>query len=373
MRNWVFVKVLTDQPGLCGWGEATLEWHARWLGPWRIWRRSSLGGPHRVEHLWQMMFRQHFCSNGIVRGTAISGIDLALWDILGKLHGSRVTETGRASAGLRAPLPSRWRKDGGVLRDRIGGCSPVRQLQPSSRPRRIHRLQGDGGAGDDASRGAPAAPLRGGVRGGDALRWGMRSTSWSTATPGLRRRWGCASRTLWSRRRLFLEEPCWPETLDDIALIQRSVTTPIATGERLVSSTRSKLLEKRACRVLQPDITHCGGLSEARRIAAMAEAYKVALAPHNPRGPVSTAASLEFGFATPSCVICESVHRDVPWRGEVVSLRSTSSRRRVASSAPRAAPGWGSRSTRRRSRPSVPAGRVAAEASTRTWRTGERE
>jgi len=66
--------------------------------------------------------------------------------------------------------------------------------------------------------------------------------------------------------------------------------------------------------VIQPDITHCGGLSEARCIAALVEAYRVALAPHNPQGPVSTAASLELGFATPSYVICESVHADVPWR-----------------------------------------------------------
>jgi galactonate dehydratase len=117
----------------------------------------------------------------------------------------------------------------------------------------------------------------------------------------------------------FFEEPCWPETIQDIALIQRAVSTPIATGERLVSQHAFRdLLEQRACSVLQPDITHCGGFSEARRIAAMAEAYRVALAPHNPQGPVSTAASLEFGFATPSYIICESVHHDVPWRQDVV-------------------------------------------------------
>ena len=97
------------------------------------------------------------------------------------------------------------------------------------------------------------------------------------------------------------------------------IEIPIATGERLVTQHAFReVLEKRACSVLQPDITHCGGLSEARRIAAMAEAYRVALAPHNPQGPVSTAASIELGFATPSYVICESVHNDVPWRADVV-------------------------------------------------------
>src|SRR5438552_7589687 len=89
MRNWVFVKVLTDQPGLWGWGEATLEWHTRSVvGAVEDITPLLLGeDPTRIEYLWQMMYRQHFWhGNGIVRGTAISGIDIALWDILGKVH-----------------------------------------------------------------------------------------------------------------------------------------------------------------------------------------------------------------------------------------------------------------------------------------------
>ncbi len=117
----------------------------------------------------------------------------------------------------------------------------------------------------------------------------------------------------------WFEEPCWPESVEGLAEIQHAVSTPIATGERLVGQQGFRaLLEQRACSILQPDVTHCGGLSEARRIAAMAEAYRVAIAPHNPQGPVSTAASLELGFATPSYLICEAVHLDVPWRGDVV-------------------------------------------------------
>jgi len=117
----------------------------------------------------------------------------------------------------------------------------------------------------------------------------------------------------------FFEEPCWPENPKDLAAVQRSVATPIASGERLVGVHAFRdLLEKRGVSVIQPDITHCGGLTEARRIAALAEAYRVAMAPHNPQGPVSTAASLELGFATPPYVICETVHSDVPWRADVV-------------------------------------------------------
>src|SRR5690606_27844734 len=90
MRNWIFVKVLTDQPGLYGWGEATLEWHTRAVvGAIEDLAELIVGEvPTRVEHCWQMMYREHFWhGNGIVRGTAISGIDIALWDIVGKVHG----------------------------------------------------------------------------------------------------------------------------------------------------------------------------------------------------------------------------------------------------------------------------------------------
>ena len=88
MRNWVFVKVVTDQPGLIGWGEATLEWHTRSIvGAIEDMSPLLVGeDPTRPEHLWQMMYRQHFWhGHGIVRATAIAGVDLALWDIVGKV------------------------------------------------------------------------------------------------------------------------------------------------------------------------------------------------------------------------------------------------------------------------------------------------
>jgi galactonate dehydratase len=117
----------------------------------------------------------------------------------------------------------------------------------------------------------------------------------------------------------FFEEPCWPESIDGLAMINAAVTTPIATGERITSlATFRDLFAARGCEICQLDITHCGGLTEARRVAGLAEAYRIALAPHNPQGPVSTAASLEFGFSQPSYIICESVHQDVPWRQDVV-------------------------------------------------------
>ena len=118
----------------------------------------------------------------------------------------------------------------------------------------------------------------------------------------------------------FLEEPCWPECIDGLAEIKAAVTTPIATGERLTHLAAFRdLFAARGCDICQLDITHCGGFTEARRVAALADAYRLALAPHNPQGPVSTAASLEFGFSQPNYIICESVHNDVPWRRDIVS------------------------------------------------------
>jgi len=326
MRNWVFVKVLTDQAGLWGWGEATLEWHTRAVvGAVEDLSSLLLGeDPRRIEHLWQMMYRQHFWhGNGIVRGTAISGIDIALWDILGKIHG--------------VPVHQLW---GGPVRDYIrlychlgGGKMEDFYETDVSDAKRFGELAQQAVADGFTAFKSMAVPSTMPLEGNAPVRYAERCVAAmrEAVGPDIDIMVDCHARPSPRMGLLFakalepynlywFEEPCWPETMDDIALIQRAVKTPIATGERLVTQHAFReVLEKRACSVLQPDITHCGGLSEARRIAAMAEAYRVALAPHNPQGPVSTAASLEFGFATPSYLICESVHSDVPWRQDVVS------------------------------------------------------
>jgi galactonate dehydratase len=326
MRNWVFVKVITDQPGLWGWGEATLEWHTRSVvGAVEDIAQLIVGeDPRRVEYLWQMMYRQHFWhGNGIVRGTAISGIDIALWDILGKVHG--------------VPCHQLW---GGPVRDTIrtychlggGRMESVYEVHPSDAARFADLAQQAVAEGFTAMK-CMAVPETAPIEGLAPVRYAAAciAAMREAVGPAIDIMVDCHARpsprmgvqfakALEPYGLYFFEEPCWPESIDGIAEVQRAVTTPIATGERLVSQHAFReLLEKRAASVLQPDITHCGGLSEVRRIAAMAEAYRVALAPHNPQGPVSTAASLEFGFATPSYIICETVHADVPWRCDVVS------------------------------------------------------
>jgi len=325
MRNWIFVKVLTDQDGLHGWGEATLEWHTRSVvGAVEDLAPLIVGeDPTRIEHLWQMMFRQHFWhGNGLVRGTAISAIDIALWDILGKIHG--------------VPCHKLW---GGPVRDYVrtyahlggGKMEDAYETSPEDAGRFAELAAAvveDGFTAFKAMAVPETMPIEGlkPIRYAEACVKAMREAVGEDidimvdchGRPSPRMGLQFA-KALEPYGLYFLEEPCWPEMVDGLAEIQSAVVTPIATGERLVGQHAFKpMLKQRACSVLQPDITHCGGLSEARRIAAMAEAFRIAIAPHNPQGPVSTAAAIEFGFATPSYIICETIHDDVPWRGDVV-------------------------------------------------------
>jgi galactonate dehydratase len=325
MRNWIFVKVETDQPGLVGWGEATLEWHTRSIvGALEDIAALLIGeDPRRIEHLWQMMFRQHFWhGTGIVRATAISGIDIALWDIAGKL--------------LNVPCHRLW---GGPVRDYIrlychlgGGRMEDFYETPVANAERFADLARAAVAKGYTAFKSMAVPSTavlegiGPVRAAEQAVGKMREAvgphidimvdCHARPSPAMGMQF---AKALEPYGLYFLEEPCWPETLESLAHINASVSTPIATGERLTHLIQFRdLFAARGCEVAQPDITHCGGLSAVRKIAALAEAHRIALAPHNPQGPISTAAAFEFGFAQSDYVICETVSEDVAWRTDVV-------------------------------------------------------
>lgn len=326
MRNWIFVKVLTDQPGLYGWGEATLEWHTRAVvGAIEDIAELVVGeDPTRIEHLWQMMYRQHFWhGHGVVRSTAIAGIDIALWDIAGKIS--------------NMPCSRLW---GGPVRDTIrtychlGGGKMEEFYQTSvDEAKRFAELAGqaveEGFTAMKTMAVPPTMPITGlePVRAAEAVVAAMREVvgdgidlmvdCHARPSPAMGLQFGKA---LEPYGLYFLEEPCWPESIDGLAMINAALSTPVATGERVTHLAAFRdLFAQRACEICQLDLTHCGGFSEGRRIAALADAYRIALAPHNPQGPVSTAASLEFGFSQPGYIICETVHNDVPWRSDIVS------------------------------------------------------
>jgi len=323
MRNWVFLRAETDQPGLYGWGEGTLECKTKAVvGAVEDLSRLLVGqDPRRVEHLWQTMHRQYFWRGGIVNCSAMSAIDQALWDIKGKEVGKPVCEL------LGGPVRDTLR-----LYDHLGGGSLEGMYKTIEPAQFVDLLQESLAKGFTAVKAMPipvAEPIENAKVLKDAARCveAMRKAGGddvdimldlhARTTPAAAIQFG---RLLVDYNLYWYEEPCWPEHVDGLVEVARALPFPIATGERLVLRQQFReILEKRACAVIQPDVSHCGGISEARRIAAMAETYMISVACHNPQGPISTAASLHVGFATPNYLIQEVVRKDVPWRHDVVT------------------------------------------------------
>ncbi|WP_321469835.1 galactonate dehydratase [uncultured Paludibaculum sp.] len=323
MRNWVFVKVETDQPGLYGWGESTLEWKTKGVvGAIEDLSVLLIGqNPLRVEHLWQVMHRQYFWRGGITNFSAISGIDQALWDIKGKECGKPVCDL------LGGPVRDTLR-----FYDHLGGGT-LEGMYKTVEPEEFGaRIQDSLSRGFTAVKAMPipvseyiesASTLKRAAKCVEAMRLSagddidIMLDLHARTTPAAAIQFG---RMLVDYNLYWYEEPCWPEHTEALVEVARALPYPIATGERLVGRWEFReLFEKRACSIIQPDVSHCGGISEARRIAAMAETYQMSVACHNPQGPVSTAASTHVGFATPNYLIQEMVRADVPWRNDVVS------------------------------------------------------
>lgn len=323
MRNWVFVKVETDE-GITGWGEASLEWKTRGVvGCVEDLAPMVVGeDPRRIEHLYQVMYRHSFFRMGVVGMSALSGIEQACWDIWGKSLGVPV-----------------YQLLGGEVRDTIRmydhlGGGEMNALYLQDQPERMaERARESVAAGYTAIKVLVVpmtepldrhAPLRQAERCMAAIRDAVGDDVdvmvdlHGRTTPAMAIQYG---RALAPYRPWFFEEPCPAENVDGMVEVARALPgIPIATGERLVTRFAFReLLERRACAVVQPDLCHCGGLWEARKIAAMAEASYVSIAPHNPLGPVATMANVHFGFATPNFLIQEAIRSDVPWRAAVVS------------------------------------------------------
>jgi galactonate dehydratase len=322
MRNWVFVKVSTDE-GVVGWGEASLEWKTRAVcGAVADLEPLIVGqDPARIEHLFQIMYRHPFFRAGIEGMSALSGIEQALWDIAGKVANKPV-----------------YQLLGGAVRDRVrmydhlgGGQMEALYLQDTAQ-QMAERARESVAAGYTALKVLvvpKTLPLDGSapLRHAETLMAAIREAVGpdvdvmvdlhARTTPAMAIHYGEVLRPF---RPFFLEEPCPPENVGGMAEVTRALPgIPIATGERLVTRWGFReLLERRACAVIQPDLCHCGGLWEARKIAAMAETYYVSVAPHNPLGPVATAAAIHFALATPNWLIQEAIRADVPWRDAVV-------------------------------------------------------
>jgi len=325
MRNWVFVKVETDQPGLYGWGEATLEWKTRAVvGCVEDFKPMLIGrDPTRIEFLWQILYRHSFFRLGVIGTTALSAIEQACWDILGKslgvplykLLGGRVRDKVRMYTHLGGgEMKAVYETfDVGSLIDRAqaviekGYRALKVVLVPYSRPltglpavshfaKLVGKLRQAVGDGIDIM-----IDFHGRTTTGQAIEY---------------------IRAVEEFHPFFCEEPVPPEQPEALLEVRRSVRVPLATGERLATRWEfRRVCELQACHVVQPDLSHCGGLLEARRIASLAETYLMGVAPHNPNGPVANVVALHFDLATPNFLIQEDMLGDVPWRFDVVRTK----------------------------------------------------
>jgi galactonate dehydratase len=299
--RWLFLKMHTDE-GIVGLGEPILEGRAltcqmavKELEPWLIGE-----DPTRVMHHWQAMYKHAFYRGGPILTSALSGIEQALWDITGKWHGVPV-----------------YKLLGGPTRDRIRIYSTAGGSDPDSAAASVRKVVA---AGFNALKTGVRAPRTGRVIEPPAFTEkmieifaAMRAAAGSEVDIAIDFHGSVPPQTalrlikaLEPYHPLFVEEPVQCQYVDVLADIARATEIPIATGERLFTKWGFReVLEKRAASILQPDLSHAGGIMETRLIAGMGEAYYAAVAPHCPLGPIALAACLHLDAAIPNFLIQE--------------------------------------------------------------------
>ena len=316
--NFVFVKVETDV-GVSGIGEGTLEYkeHAL-LGAIEDIKRVLIGrDPREVERIGHELYRDSYWRVGPVLQSAISAIDIALWDIKAKLCnvpvyemlGGKVRDSVRMYAnvwfaGAKTPEEFAAAAKATVAKgvtalkwDPFG--SAYMYMDNASLRKSLEVVE--------AVRGAKGPHI-------DLLIEGHGRFDIAT---GIK-----IANELKQFNPMFFEEPTPPDSMDALAAVHKKSPVAIAGGERVYSLTQfQQFLEKGCADFAQPDVSHCGGISAIRKMAAMAEPYYVALAPHNPSGPVANAATLHLAASLTGFRILEICLTDVSWRKELTNER----------------------------------------------------
>ncbi len=288
--RWLFLKITTES-GLVGWGEPVVEGKADTVKA-AVEEMSEyiIGKDARhIEDIWQVLYRGGFYRGGPVLMSAISGIDQALWDIKGKALGVPVYEL-----------------LGGAVRDKMKIYGWIGGDKPSDAADQALQKIEQGFAAvkmnacaemewiDTPNKIRDAVACIAAVREAIGFDIGLGIDFHGRVHKGMAKD---LMKELDSLKPMFIEEPVLTENKEAFIQLAQYTTAPIATGERLFSRWDFKpLLEGGAIDIVQPDLSHAGGISEVKRIAAMAEAYDVALAPHCPLGPISFAAALQIDF-----------------------------------------------------------------------------
>ncbi|MTV51350.1 galactonate dehydratase [Pseudoduganella buxea] len=297
--RWMFLKIETDE-GITGWGEPVIEGRARTVEAAVNELSEYLVGqdPLRINDLWQVMYRGGFYRGGAILMSAIAGIDQALWDIKGKALGVPV-----------------YQLLGGLVRDRmkmyswVGGDRPADVIDGINTLREIgintFKMNGTEELGiiDTAAAVDAAVSRVAQIRDtfGNAIEFGI-DFHGRVAAPMAK----VLLRELEPYRPLFVEEPVLAEQAEYYPRLADSTAIPLAAGERMYSRFEFKhVFQRGGIAIVQPDLSHAGGITECVKIAAMAEAYDVALAPHCPLGPVALAACLQVDFVSHNAVLQE--------------------------------------------------------------------
>ena len=297
--RWLFLKLSTDD-GYVGWGEPIVEGQAGTVrGAVEDMADFLLGrDPRQIEDIWQTLFRARFYRGGPVMMSAIAGVNQALWDIKGKFHGVPIYDL-----------------LGGKVRDRVQIYAGIGGDRPSDVARQARQRQAEGlravkmGAVNEVHYMDTFAQIDAAVARVASVRKSS-ATDISIAVDFHGRVHKPMAkmliRELEPYHLLFVEEPVLPMHNEALLDIKRSTSIPIATGERMYSRWDFKtILSEGSVDIIQPDVSHAGGISELVKIAAMAEAYDVALAPHCPLGPIALAACLQVDAVAYNALIQE--------------------------------------------------------------------
>ncbi|WP_433007823.1 galactonate dehydratase [Kribbella sp. CA-294648] len=296
--RWLFCRIETSD-GVVGWGEPVVEGRAEVVRTAVDVLAEYLIGrdPLQIERHWQILAKGGFYRGGPVLSSALAGIDQALWDIAGKVYGApvasllggRVRDRVRVYAWVGGDDPAEIAEQ--VAAQVEAGMTAVKmnasgRLQPSPSLAELNAM---------VARLAAARSVLGDSR---------------DVAIDLHGRVGVAAarrimRAVEPLHPLFVEEPVLPEHLQQLASVVGASTVPVALGERLYSRAEFMPALEAGVAVVQPDVSHAGGISELRRIAVLADSQGALLAPHCPLGPISLAASLQVSFATPNFLIQE--------------------------------------------------------------------
>lgn len=297
--RWLFLKVETDE-GISGWGEPIVEGKADTVRAAVEEMADYLIGkdPMRIEDIFQVLYRGGFYRGGPVLMSAISGIEQALWDIKGKYYGAPVSEllggacrdSIRVYSWIGGDRPS---DVGQAAREQVElGFTAVKMNATEE----LHYI-------DSFSKVEQAVERIAAVRKAVGSDIGIGIDFHGRVHKAMAK---ILAQELSPYRPMFIEEPVLPEHYEALKEIARYASCPIAMGERMYTRWGFKeMLHQGVVDIIQPDVSHAGGILETRKIAAMAEAYDIAVAPHCPLGPIALAACLQVDACTPNAFIQE--------------------------------------------------------------------